>query len=51
MAVVEIVVLTRKNTKNGTFATAHTCIYLSSAWLLATHEIIKALKEDVWVLK
>ena len=27
----------RKNTKNGTFATAHFCVLLSSAWLLGSY--------------
>ena len=25
--------------KNGTFATAHFCVYLSSAWLFATYNM------------
>ena len=27
----------KKNNKNGIFITAHFCVYLSSAWLLATY--------------
>ena len=38
MLLLNFVVLTRKkNEKNGTLATAHFCIYLSSAWLLSTY--------------